>query len=547
MKLPKFLLDALGARPDERVVAEYNKLLRLQEITRALNSELDAPRLLRLIMDSVVELTGAERGFLILKKADGDTKVEIARNLDREDLKRAAFKFSRSISERVMASGEAVRTDSATEDDELAASKSIASLKLLSVLCVPLKGSDRSVLGVIYVDNRFKRGSFGDEHLELLGLFASQAAVAIENARLHGELVAAQRELAGLNEKLLEQVDGQQREIEEVRSELAEATRELQTKYDYGGIIGRSAAMQKVFRLLDRVTDKDVPVLIQGESGTGKELVARAVHYNGPRADRRFCSENCAAISEGLLESELFGHVRGAFTGATSSRRGLFEEADGGTMFLDEIGEMSLPMQAKLLRVLQDGEIRPVGGNRTVHVDARILSATNQDLTKLVREGGFREDLYYRLNVVTISLPPLRERRDDVPLLVDHFLERIAEETGQPVKRLHRSVLRYLIEASWPGNVRQLENEIRRLAALSDETIGPDLIEGMGGSEDVDRAREVEGLVGLPLKEVERRLILSTLERVGGNKKEAARVLGISRRSLYDRLARFAESEVEAG
>jgi DNA-binding NtrC family response regulator len=201
-------------------------------------------------------------------------------------------------------------------------------------------------------------------------------------------------------------------------------------------------------------------------------------------------------------------------------------------------------MQAKLLRVLQDGEIRPVGGNRVVHVQVRLLSATNRDLAALVREGSFREDLYYRLNVVTIQLPPLRERRDDVPPLVEHFLAHIAEESGQPVKKLDRRVLRTLIEAPWPGNVRQLENEVRRLAALSDETIGPELIEGMradGG--EPDRAREVEGLVGLPLKEVERRLILSTLERVDGNKKEAARVLGISRRSLYDRLARFESGE----
>jgi two-component system response regulator HydG len=203
---------------------------------------------------------------------------------------------------------------------------------------------------------------------------------------------------------------------------------------------------------------------------------------------------------------------------------------------------MSLPMQAKLLRVLQDGEIRPVGRNQVIHVDARIVSATNRDLAALVRDGRFREDLYYRLNVVTIDLPPLRERRDDIPLLVEHFLDRIAEETDQDRKKMDRRVLKSLIESPWPGNVRQLENELRRLAALSDEAIGPELI-GDAAHGDPDRAREVEGLVGLPLKEVERRLILSTLERVGGNKKEAARVLGISRRSLYDRLARFATKE----
>jgi transcriptional regulator with GAF, ATPase, and Fis domain len=546
MRLPQFLLDALGAKPDERVVREYEKLIRLQKITRALNSELESRKLLRLIMDSVVELTGAERGFLILRNTKGEVRVEVARNLDQEDLKRAGMKFSRSIAERVLESGEAVLTDSASEDRSLSPSQSIASLKLLSVLCVPLKGRQGKVRGVIYVDNRFKRGSFAEEHLELLSLFAAQAAVAIENASLHGRLVTAQNELASANAQLLEKVDGQRIEIQSVRSELAEATRELKTKYNYDGIIGHSGRMKDVFRLLDRVTDTDVPVLIQGESGTGKELVARAIHYNGPRADRRFCSENCAAISEGLLESELFGHVRGAFTGATSSRRGLFEVADGGTMFLDEIAEMSLPMQAKLLRVLQDGEIRPVGGNDVIHVRVRIVSATNRDLAERVQNAEFREDLFYRLNVVTIELPPLRERRDDIPLLVEHFLDRIAEESDKPRKVLDLRVLKMLVESPWPGNVRQLDNEVRRLAALSDEVIGPDLIGGVVRDERTGASREVEGLVGLPLREVERRLIHATLERSEGNKKEAARVLGISRRSLYDRLARFTESDDEA-
>jgi len=211
-------------------------------------------------------------------------------------------------------------------------------------------------------------------------------------------------------------------------------------------------------------------------------------------------------------------------------------------MFLDEIGEMTMPMQSKLLRVLQDGEFRPVGGNRSVHVDVRIISATNRDLPQLVKSDKFREDLFYRLDVVRIQLPPLRERREDIPLLADHFLTRIAEEAGDAEpKQLDRRVLRALVEAPWPGNVRQLENEMRRMAALSDDGIGPDLIGDLGGPADANGGSEVEGLVGLPLKDIEKRVVLATLERVGGNKKEAARVLGISRRSLYDRLARFAE------
>jgi serine/threonine-protein kinase PknK len=318
MRLPRFLLEALGARPDERVVREYNKLLRLQEITRALNSELDASKLLRIIMDSVVELTGAERGFLILTDPeDGKVRVEVARNLDREDLKRASFKFSRSIADRVLETGEPVLTDSASEDDELEHSKSIASLKLLSVLCVPLRGRDKTLLGVIYVDNRFRRGNFAQEHLEILVLFADQAAVAIENARLHGDLLRAQGELATLNEQLLERVDGQQREIESVRSELAEANRELRTKYDYGGIVGRSAAMQRVFKLLDRVTDTDVP----GPHPGGER------HRQGAR--RASDPLQRTARREAVLLRELRRDQRGASrVGALRARAGRVHRSD---------------------------------------------------------------------------------------------------------------------------------------------------------------------------------------------------------------------------
>ena len=250
-------------------------------------------------------------------------------------------------------------------------------------------------------------------------------------------------------------------------------------RYDYRNIVGRTPRMLELFRLLDRLTDTALPVVIQGESGTGKELVARAIHFNGPRRDRPFVSENCAAIPETLLESTLFGYARGAFTGAEHDTRGLFEVADGGTLFLDEVGEMSPGMQGKLLRVLQEGEFRRVGSERTRKVDVRIVAATNRDLARMVEEGKFRQDLYFRLNVARISLPPLRERREDIPLIVDApgGQARGAGRQGRPQsgaggpKPIDPDALARLIDYRWPGNVRELENEIMRAMALSGERI----------------------------------------------------------------------------
>ena len=246
----------------------------------------------------------------------------------------------------------------------------------------------------------------------------------------------------------------------------------------YPEIIGESPAIRRVFRLLDRVADSAIPVLIQGESGTGKELVAVALHRNSPRRDKPFVAENCAAIPETLLESELFGYKRGAFTGADRNKVGLFKVADGGTLFLDEIGDMSLQMQKKLLRVLQDGEVRPVGSNEIFHVNVRIISASNKDLKDMVRRRFFREDLYFRLNTVTVMVPPLRDRPEDVPLLVDFFIRRVAEEMGCEPVPLGKEAMEALKRYGWPGNVRELENEIRRcLALLGDrKEIGPDAL-----------------------------------------------------------------------
>ena len=316
------------------------------------------------------------------------------------------------------------------------------------------------------------------------------------------------------------------------------------------GIVGSSSAMQEVFKVIGQVTASDVTVMITGESGTGKELVARALHFNGPRRKARFVSENCAAIPANLMESEFFGHVKGAFTGASSDKMGLFEAADGGTLFLDEIGDMDLDMQTKLLRVLQDGVLRRVGSKEFKRVNVRIVSATNKDLLSFIKEGRFREDLYYRLNVINILLPPLRERREDIPLLAEHFLKQQDRQSGSGAapRTLSDEALDLFLRYSWPGNIRELENEIMRSSALCKDLIGPEylsknLIDGARQPlNDAPKNAKVRGLLlaGKTLKELvadevdalEVTAISEVLRRSGYKKSKAARVLGISRPTL---------------
>ncbi len=308
---------------------------------------------------------------------------------------------------------------------------------------------------------------------------------------------------------------------------------ELITKYKLENIVGRSPRMLQVYKTIARVAESRSTVLIVGESGTGKELIARAVHFNSPRASRPFVAVDCSSLAETLLESELFGHVRGAFTGAIASKRGLFEEADSGTCFLDEIGDLSLTLQAKLLRVLQEHEIKRVGGTETTKIDVRIVAATNKNLEELIAEKKFREDLFYRLNVVSIHLPSLRERSEDIPLLADHFLRKYSADNQRPVCRISPEAMDLLIRYRWPGNVRELENVLERAATLSSSNI---IL-----TEDLPRRLQVETSQinisplpsRIPLCELEKLYIQKVLEETGGNKKRAADILGIDRRTLY--------------
>ena len=313
-------------------------------------------------------------------------------------------------------------------------------------------------------------------------------------------------------------------------------------------IVGSNPAMVELFKLALRVAGTRSSVLIRGESGTGKELIARTIHSHSARREQPFVAVNCTSLSETLLETELFGHVKGAFTGATERRPGLFLEANHGTVFLDEVGDMSLSMQAKLLRVLQEHEVKPVGGTETVPVDTRVVAATHRDLESLVHAGRFREDLYYRLNVVSLKVPPLRERPDDVPLLAAHFLRQYSAQSGRPVHGFSREAMAALVHYGWPGNVRELENVVDRAVALATGSVAeeadlPDKLLGAVQGLDSPAPPAGEPLLGLrdrpPLGEIVRRYVLGVLAEVGGNKSEAARVLGVPRRSLYRMIDRY--------
>jgi two-component system response regulator PilR (NtrC family) len=314
--------------------------------------------------------------------------------------------------------------------------------------------------------------------------------------------------------------------------------KELEQRYGFANIVGRSPRMAQIFRLIDRVSRTSSTVLVHGESGTGKELIARAVHFSSPRSNRRFLSVNCGAMPENLLESELFGHERGSFTGAVKEKRGLFQEADGGTLFLDEISEMSPSMQVKLLRALQEKTVRKVGGNQEEKADARIIAATNRNLLEMIEAGTFREDLYYRINVIPVHLPPLRQRREDIPLLVDHFLKKFGQELGTEAKRISVQAMRLLESYDWPGNVRELENMIERTLALSPGPVidAADLPQQVRtGSERATQAitlpKDGVDLEGL-LDEIRKDLMLQALERTNWVQTQAAEILHMSFRSF---------------
>jgi DNA-binding NtrC family response regulator len=329
-------------------------------------------------------------------------------------------------------------------------------------------------------------------------------------------------------------------EVRQLRREVAQLRRQLRELERFGEIIGKSPRMQEIYQIIEAVSQNKSNVLLSGENGTGKELVARTIHAKGPLSAKPFLAINCGALSETLLESQLFGHRKGAFTGAIDDHEGVFQAADGGTLFLDEITEIPLPLQVKFLRAIQEKEVTPLGSTRPVRVDVRIIAATNRDLEDAVRDGNFRTDLFYRLNVVPIHLPPLRERREDIPLLVERFTEDFSRVYGVEPKRVTPAAIERILQYAWPGNIRELQNAIERAFALSSEpeiTL-KDLPPAVLRAEEAAPAPEPL-IQPLPLEEIEKRNIVAALQRTGGNKNEAARILGIDRQRLYRKIDKY--------
>jgi transcriptional regulator with GAF, ATPase, and Fis domain len=506
--------------------SELARLQQLLRLFRRLARHDRLEQLLEQIVEAMMELTDAERGVVCV--GHGDDRIEVAREFAAAG---EGVTFSRSVIDRVLQSGEPVLSVDATSDERFDGSRSISHLSLRSVLAVPLVFRGE-LLGAAYVDHRLRRGNFDATDLSHMEDFADLAALAVAQARSLAAVRSQAEELERQRAELAASLERREVALVSLREEA------FAERKSYRGMIGASKGMQRVFRLIDRLADSEVPVVIHGESGTGKELVARAIHDGGRRADKPFVAENCGAIPESLLESVLFGHARGAFTGAAAARPGLFEAADGGTIFLDEIGETSPAMQTKLLRVLQEGEVRRLGENKPRKVDVRVIAASNRELEAMVASGAFRQDLFYRINVVRVELPPLRERREDIPVLIEHFLNR-NDADGRSALQISAAALRKLVRYPWPGNVRELENEVQRWLALCEDKVLPeDLSPAIDGSD-----AEVEDPDDLELRprvdRLERELINRAMERTGGNQTQAAQLLGLSRFGLQKKLKRL--------
>jgi Nif-specific regulatory protein len=503
--------------------------LRIYKALQPLGARLEPSAAIEAVVEATFQLLARATHVAVLLRSESDRdRFALAMARERAPtgsqepraagaLDSPAVRASRAVLRRVLADRAAVLTANALE---ALSSESIMAGSILSILAVPLwRGED--IIGLIQADNRASIGMFSEGDLEVALLLAAQASLAIDNATLVQRLRIAEERARGENVYL--------------------KRKEQKLKFD--NIIGESPAMGALLAQLERVIDTRATVCIEGETGTGKELIASAIHHQSQRADKMFVAQNCAAMPENLLESELFGHKRGAFTSADSDKKGLFEIADGGTLFLDEMGEMPMTLQAKLLRVLQEGTIRAVGATAEKQVDVRIICATNRDLSAEVEKGRFRQDLYYRLMVFPIKLPPLRERREDVPLLAAHFLKRYADEYRVELPGFTQDALDAMSSYNWPGNIRELENEVQRLVIQAEPghwieitDLSPRLrkIEGT-----VTRIAPKQGTLKEMMEQVERWLLTEALREHGNNKTKTAATLGITREGLHKKLAKF--------
>jgi transcriptional regulator with GAF, ATPase, and Fis domain len=491
-----------------QTMAELNSYKKIVDFSQKLMASYELPTLLDQLLDVTIQVSNADKGFLVLMES-GEPVVKVARNLRRETITDAVSQLSDSILARVVKTRKAVIISDALKDEEFKNSLSVVNLKLTSVMCVPLLERG-NILGVIYVGNDNVAQLFEEAHLEVLTIFASQASLLIRNALLVNELQLDKRSL--------------EEQIERIR---------------FGEILGSSARMQEVFRKVQKVATTDISVLVTGETGTGKELIARELHNRSHRAKGPFVTINCGAIPENLLESELFGHVRGAFTGAVSTKMGRFQAADRGTLFLDEIGEMPLQLQVKILRALQERVVVKVGDATAEPIDIRVIAATNRDLEVEIKAGRFREDLYYRLNVVHLHLPALRDRGDDIVVLARYMVSRYAPEYGGKVKGLTPNAIAAIKRHRWPGNIRELENRVKKAVVLSDKVLL--------GPEDLDLSPDDLPTI-LPLADAKERFQREYINEIlalnDGNRTKTARDLGVDPRTVFRHLEKDGGGEL---
>ena len=492
---PDRLLRELPAT--SQVARNLSALLKISRVVHAIR---DLEELQAQLLDLIFEVVPASRGAILLTEGAGqEFNCMYART--RHAGQPQLVKVSRTIARQVMKENVAILGVDVPASGALREVESLVASEVRSLLCVPLSVFQR-MIGCIYLDSTNTINRFHEEHLQLMAAVAGISAIALDNAR---------------RQQWLEQEN--QRLTMEVRQDQS--------------LVGEGARMKEIFQFLARVAPTDSTVLIEGESGTGKELAARALHRNGHRANRPFVAINCAAIPETLLETELFGHERGAFTGAAAQKKGRLEMADGGVVFLDEIGELAPQLQVKLLRVLQEREFERVGGTHSIKLDIRLIAATNRDLEEAARKGEFRQDLYYRLAVVNLTMPPLRERRDDIPMLTRHFVQKHAKRCKVKAKPVSREAMAALVNYDWPGNVRELENAIERALVLgsSDSILLEDLPESV--VEQNSPAETHEGKYHAQVKQLKKQLILDAVEQSGGNYVDAAGILGLHSNYLH--------------
>jgi transcriptional regulator with GAF, ATPase, and Fis domain len=496
-------IDAPPQEPRKQADPAALATQRLAEFAQQLAREPGIDSALTRLLDSLVEVVRADKGF-VLAMTDGVPQVLKARNFNRENVADAVERLSDTILKRVLETRQPLRIEDALHDAEFNASASVVNLKLASVLCLPLLLRNELV-GAIYLGNDKLANLFTERELEVAQSFCSTATLLIELGRQLNELRADKK---ALQERLEEQA--------------------------YGDIIGSCDAMRDIFRKIDKIAGTDISILVTGETGTGKELIAREIHRRSPRKNGPFVAINCGAIPENLLESELFGHAKGAFTGANIARPGRFQAASGGTLFLDEIGEMPLSLQVKILRALQDHSVTRVGENKAEIVDIRVVAATNKNLDDEMKAGRFREDLYYRVNVVHLHLPPLHERGEDAVMLAKWFLTRAVRELSSKVKGFSPQALLAIKRYRWPGNIRQLENRIKKAVVLAEKPLL--------SAEDMElRPEQLEPILPLTAArdEWQKRYINEVLERNNQNRTKTAKDLGVDPRTIFRHLERM--------